>query len=299
VWAYDGERVLEQPVLDIRGQVRNRGERGFLSIVLHPSDPTRLFAHYSARDGDTVVAEFTLADPTRADPAGERILLRLDQPAANHNGGMLQFGPDGILYLGLGDGGGSGDQFRNGQNTDTLLGGLVALSVDGDPNPTLFAYGLRNPWRFWIDGELVYIADVGQNKFEEVTVAPLVPGLNYGWPITEGLHCFLPSSGCDTTGLTLPQVEVPLGQAGACAITGGVVYRGSAIPEIVGRYFYSDFCGGYLRSFRYVGGTVVEETDWTSQVGVPGRVVSFGVDGAGEMYVLTTAALLRVVAVRG
>jgi len=212
---------------------------------------------------------------------------------------MLQFGPDGLLYLGLGDGGGAGDRFGNGQDTGTLLGGLVALSVDGDPNPTLFAYGLRNPWRFWIDAGLIYIADVGQNRFEEVTVAPLEPGLNYGWPITEGLSCFKPSSGCDVSGLTLPQVEVPLGEAGACAITGGIVYRGASIPELVGHYFYSDFCGGYLRSFRYEDGQVVDETDWTDQVGIPGRVVSFGVDGAGEMYVLTTDAVYRVVAVRG
>jgi glucose/arabinose dehydrogenase len=299
VWVYDGASVLDEPVLDIRERVRNRGEQGLLGMALHPTDPTRLFVHYSANDGDTVVAEYALAEPTKADPASERVLLRLDQPASNHNGGMIQFGPDGMLYLGLGDGGGAGDKFGNGQNTGTLLGGLVALSVDGDPNPTLFAYGLRNPWRFWVDAGLIYIADVGQNRFEEVTVAPLDPGLNYGWPITEGLSCFRPSSGCDVSGLTLPQVEVPLGEAGACAITGGIVYRGASIPEIVGHYFYSDFCGGYLRSFRYEDGQVVDATDWTTQVGIPGRVVSFGVDGAGEMYVLTTDAVYRVVALRG
>jgi glucose/arabinose dehydrogenase len=245
-----------------------------------------------------VVAEYTLTAPGTADPSTERVLLRLDQPAANHNGGMLQFGPDGLLYLGLGDGGGANDQFNNGQNPDTLLGGLVAFDVDADSDPVKFATGLRNPWRFWIEGDLIYIADVGQNAFEEVSIGRFEPGINYGWPITEGLHCFRPSSGCDTTGLTLPVIEVAHGDAGTCSITGGIVYRGPAIPEIHGQFFYSDACGGYLRSFSHGAGSV-DITDWTDQVGVPGGVVSFGVDGAGEMYVLTREALLKVVPVRG
>jgi hypothetical protein len=298
VWVYDGSQVSPDPVLNISEAVRNEGERGLLSLVLHPDDPSRLFIHYSANDGDTVVAEYTFIDPTAVDPGSERVLLRLDQPAPNHNGGMLQFGSDGFLYLGLGDGGGSNDQFNNGQNPDTLLGGLVAISVDGEPAPSLYSMGLRNPWRFWIDGDLIYIADVGQNAYEEVSVTRLEPRLNFGWPITEGLHCFRPASGCDTTGQVIPVVEVSHGDAGTCSITGGVVYRGAAIPEIDGQFFYSDLCGGYLRSFRFDGG-VVDATDWTDQVGVPGNVVGFGVDGAGEMYVATTTALLKVVAVRG
>jgi hypothetical protein len=298
IWVYDGSQVSPDPVLDISEAVRDEGERGLLSLVLHPDDPGRLFIHYSANDGDTVVAEYTFIDPTAVDPGSERILLRLDQPAPNHNGGMLQFGSDGFLYLGLGDGGGSNDQFNNGQNPDTLLGGLVAISVDGEPAPSLYSMGLRNPWRFWIDEGLIYIADVGQNAYEEVSVTTLAPGLNFGWPITEGLHCFRPASGCDTTGQVIPVVEVSHGHAGTCSITGGVVYRGAAIPEIDGHFFYSDLCGGYLRSFRFDGG-VVDATDWTDQVGVPGNVVGFGVDGAGEMYVATTTALLKVVAVRG
>jgi glucose/arabinose dehydrogenase len=298
IWVYDGSQVSPDPVLDISEAVRDEGERGLLSLVLHPDDPGRLFIHYSANDGDTVVAEYTFIDPTAVDPGSERILLRLDQPAPNHNGGMLQYGSDGFLYLRLGDGGGSNDQFNNGQNPDTLLGGLVAISVDGEPAPSLYSMGLRNPWRFWIDEGLIYIADVGQNAYEEVSVTTLAPGLNFGWPITEGLHCFRPASGCDTTGQVIPVVEVSHGHAGTCSITGGVVYRGAAIPEIDGHFFYSDLCGGYLRSFRFDGG-VVDATDWTDQVGVPGNVVGFGVDGAGEMYVATTTALLKVVAVRG
>jgi glucose/arabinose dehydrogenase len=297
VWRLDGDVLVDTPVLDISSRVLNQGEQGLLSVVLHPDDIRRLFLHYSATDGDTVVAEYTFDDSGVLDQDSERILLRLDQPAGNHNGGMIQFGPDGALYLGLGDGGGANDQFGHGQNPDSLLGGLVSLNVDGDPDPTLFAMGLRNPWRFWLDGDLIYVADVGQNSFEEVSVTHFEPGLNFGWPITEGLHCFNPPSGCDTTGLTLPVVEVRHGDGDTCSITGGPVYRGSEIPEIVGHYFYSDYCGGYLRSFRHDGGAV-DETDWTEQTGVPGRVVGFGVDGHGEMYVATTEALFKVVAIR-
>jgi glucose/arabinose dehydrogenase len=293
------QRLRENPILDISDQVRNQGEQGLLSIAVF-EDPSRVFVHYSASDGDTVVSEFTWDGSALVD---EHVWLRLDQPARNHNGGMLQFGPDGDLYLGLGDGGGSGDRFGNGQNQDTLLGGLVRIDVhDETAEPQLFQYGLRNPWRFWIDqvgDPMIYIADVGQNSFEEVSVAPFQADINYGWPITEGLHCFRPSSGCDTAGLTLPVIEVAHGDAGTCSITGGMVYRGLEIPEINGHFFYSDYCGGYLRSFRYEDGEVVDGTDWTEQVGVPGQVASFGVDTWGEMYLLTTDRILRVVPVRG
>jgi glucose/arabinose dehydrogenase len=295
IWTFDGELVSERPVLDISGQVRNSGEQGLLAIAVSPTEPDRVFVHYSANDGDTVVSEFTWDG---AALTNESVMLRLDQPAGNHNGGMLQFGPDGILYLGLGDGGGANDQFNNGQNPDTLLGGLVAFDVASGAEPVKYATGLRNPWRFWVEGELIYVADVGQNAFEEVSVASFEPGVNYGWPITEGLHCFRPSSDCDSTGLTLPVIEVAHGDSGTCSITGGFVYRGATIPEVQGHYFYSDYCGGFLRSFRYDGGAV-DATDWTPQVGVPGNVVSFGMDGEGEMYVLTTEAILKLVPVRG
>lgn len=297
VWAYDGSAVLEKPVLDISGQVRNRGEQGLLSIALDP-DGSRLFAHYSALDGDTVVSGFVMSSPMEADAGSEMVLLRLGQPAGNHNGGMILY-QAGNLYLGLGDGGGANDQFGNGQNRDTLLGGIVKIFLDTDQEPVLWQYGLRNPWRFWFDSDLIYVADVGQNSYEEVSVAPNGKDINYGWPITEGLHCFRPSSGCDTTGLTLPVLEVAHGDAGTCSITGGIVYRGLEIPEIDGHYFYSDYCGGYLRSFRYDGAGVTEQADWTPQVGVPGPVVGFGIDGRAEMYVATTEALYRVVPVRG
>lgn len=298
VWLYDGESVTEG-VLDIRDLVLNQGERGLLSIAIHPQDSGRFFAHYTANDGDTVVSEFERVSRETIEPLSERVLLRLNQPASNHNGGMIQFGPDGALYVGLGDGGGANDRFGNGQNTDTLLGGLVRLEVDGEPDPVLFSYGLRNPWRFWIEGDLIYVADVGQNLYEEVTVTSLAPGTNFGWPITEGVHCFRPSSGCDMAGQVLPQVEVAHGDGGSCSITGGIVYRGEDIPEISGHYFYSDYCGGYLRSLLYREGAVAEEVDWTDDVGIAGRVVGFGLDGTGEMYVATTTRLLKVVALRG
>ena len=290
IWLYDGAEVSQSPVLDMRDKVRDRGEQGLLAIAVHPEDRNRVYAHYSANDGDTVVSEFTWDNGSLI---GEETLLRLGQPAGNHNGGMIQFGPDGLLYLGLGDGGGSNDRFNNGQDLDTLLGGVVAIDVD-DPQPFLFNHGLRNPWRFWIDGETIYIADVGQNTYEEVSVSEVRPDLNFGWPITEGSHCFRPSSGCDTAGLTLPAVEVRHGDAGTCSITGGVVYRGNEIPELDGVYLFSDYCGGYLRGL-FPDGEVV---DYTDQVGVAGPVASFGVDHTGEVYVLTTERILRITAAR-
>ncbi len=295
VWLFDGAAVAAEPVLDIGERVLDQGEQGLLSIALHPTDQGRLYLHYSNPSGDTVVSEFTLSSPSQADPGSERVLLQVDQPAANHNGGMIQFAPDGALLLALGDGGGANDRFGNGQNPDTLLGGLVTMSVEGDPQPAKYAMGLRNPWRFWIDGETIYVADVGQGAIEEVSVTPLQPGLNYGWPLFEGLQCFNCSTG-DEEGLVAPVLEVQHGDAGTCSITGGIVYRGAAFPQLTGHYFYSDYCGGYLRSFLFSGGAATDPRDWSAQVGIAGQVTGFGTDGAGEMYVTTTGQLLAVVA---
>ncbi|GIU93308.1 MAG: glucose dehydrogenase [Acidimicrobiia bacterium] len=295
------------PVFDLSDQVRNRGEQGLLGMAFHPRRPDLLYVHFSANDGDTVLMELSVTD------GSSRTLLRIPQPAANHNGGMVAFDEAGLLYLGLGDGGGAGDRFGNGQNTETLLGGIVRIDPMGDPYrvppsnpfvagggaPELWAYGLRNPWRFWIDQDLIYIADVGQDSHEELNVVPLADvGYNFGWPITEGLECFRPARGCDTSGLVMPVIQVDHGDQGTCSITGGVVYRGDAIPELQGTYFYSDFCGGWLRSFRWNGSGVTEEMDWTAQVGTAGQVVSFGIGPDSEMYVATTAEVLRVQPVR-
>ena len=241
------------------------------------------------------------------------IVFRIDQPAANHNGGMIEFGPDGFLYVGLGDGGRSNDAFGNGQNPASALGVLLRFDVSapgiaapapGNPFavPEVWFIGLRNPWRFSIDpvSGLILIAAVGQNAFEEISAALLSePGVNYGWPITEGLHCFRPRSGCDVDGLTLPVWEVAHGDAGTCSITGGVVYRGAAIPALVGHYLFSDFCGGYLRSIP-VEGAFETAVDWTEQVGDASRVVSFGTDSEGEVYVLNSDGdILKIVLAAG
>ena len=296
IWLYDGSAIAATPVLDILERVRNDGEQGLLSMALHPSDQARFYLHYSDTSGNTVVSEFVFSDPATADPTSERILVQVDQPAPNHNGGMIQFAPDGTLILGLGDGGGAGDGFRNGQNPDTLLGGLVAIDVESaEPAASKYAMGLRNPWRFWIDGEMIYIADVGQSAYEEISVTRLEPGLNYGWPVLEGLHCFS-ASDCDGTGMVVPILEVEHGDGGTCSITGGPVYRGASLPQLHGHYFYSDYCGGYLRSLLLADGAASELRDWSDQVGVPGQMTGFGVDGAGEMYVTTTNRVLKVVA---
>lgn len=283
--------VVGEVIGDISEMTIAEGERGLLGMARHPEDDSRLFIHYSDIGGDTTLSEFTFNGAF--DVSSERILLEVDQPAANHNGGMIQFGPDGALYLGLGDGGGSGDRFGHGQNTETLLGGIVRIDVDS-AEASLWQYGLRNPWRFWIDADDLWIGDVGQGSFEEIDLAPVTAeGLNYGWSITEGAHCFN-SETCDTDGLTMPLLEVARGDSGTCSITGGVVYRGSAIPELDGRFLFSDYCGGYLRSVDKEGAVV----DHTGDVGIAGSVVSFGVDGAGEVYVLTTDQILKLVPLR-
>ena len=314
LWLHGDGGLHDEPLLDISDRVRNRGEQGLLGFAFHPDYPDtgRLFVHYTAHDGDTILAEYAVAGD-RVDPSGETVVFRLPQPAPNHNGGTITFGPDGYLYMGLGDGGGANDQFGHGQNDRSSLAALLRFDVStpgvaspapGNPFPAaeVWAIGLRNPWRFVIDrpSGLVVIADVGQNLFEEVSVAPIeAPGLNYGWPVTEGLHCFRPKSGCDAEGITLPVVEVEHGDGGTCSITGGVVYRGEEIPELYGHYLFSDYCGGYLRSFP-LDDLSQEPVDWTDQVGNAGQVVAFGTDAAGEVYVLTAAGpVLRLIAERG
>ena len=315
VWLRSEAGIDPVPLLDISDRVRNRGEQGLLGLAFAPdyAESRRLFVHYTALDGDTVLAEYVVGEGRRASPDSETVVWRTPQPAPNHNGGMILFGPDGYLYLGLGDGGGANDRYGHGQNDRSPLGALlrfdvsapgVATPADGNPFPAaeVWAIGLRNPWRFTIDQPtgLIVIADVGQNLFEEVSVAPFdAAGLNYGWPITEGLHCFDPPEGCDASGLTLPALEVSHADSGTCSITGGVVYRGASIPELAGHYLFSDYCGGYLRSFP-IEGPYGEPHDWTAQVGNAGQVVAFGTDHSGEVYVLTASgSVLRLIAERG
>lgn len=287
--------VLEsgETVLDIADATRTDGERGLLGMAVG-GDSGDLFVHYSASDGDTVVSSFE-RDGSGFDRDSETVLLRLDQPAANHNGGMIQFDGAGRLILGLGDGGGANDQFGHGQDFDTLLGGLVAIDP-GTGDAELISGGLRNPWRFWIDEPTgtISVADVGQGSFEEVSIVPFDGTFhNFGWSIMEGMSCFQPRSGCDREGLTLPVLDIAHGDEGTCSITGGITYRGEAIPELSGQFFYSDLCGGWLRSVSV--SEPHEVTDWTPDVGNAGQVVSFGTDRHGEIYVLTTSNILKVV----
>ncbi len=297
-------RLLQRPFLDLTSLVRDGGERGLLSVAFHPryARNGRFYVDYTDREGNTRVERYTVSgDPLVADPTSAKLILRVRQPFANHKGGLVLFGPDGMLYVGLGDGGSEGDPLQNGQNRATLLGKLLRLDVDhGDPyavppdnpfargrrgRPEIWAYGLRNPWRFCFDERerLLYIADVGQNKWEEVDVAPdSRPGQNYGWSLMEGRHCFHPPD-CDPSGLVLPALEY--GHDRGCAIIGGFVYRGRAIPELVGQYLYGDYCGGWIRSFRWDGHQATGERAWKLPR-VP-ALTSFGQDADGEVYVLS------------
>jgi glucose/arabinose dehydrogenase len=290
--------VSAVPFLDIRGIVGAGGERGLLSMAFHPDYSSNgfFYVYYTDGNGDTRVARYTVSsDPNVANSNSGVIVLAIPQPFSNHNGGLLMFGPDGMLYVGMGDGGSGGDPLGHGQDTGTLLGALLRIDVDGGvpyatpgDNPfgnEIWAYGLRNPWRYSFDRStgLLYIADVGQNRREEINVvAASTPGVNYGWNVMEGDECFDPPSGCNRAGLQIPALEYEHGQG--CSVTGGVVYRGMGIPGLQGHYFYSDFCAGWLRSFRFDGGAVTGQTEW--EVGDLGNVTSFGEDGAGEMYIL-------------
>jgi glucose/arabinose dehydrogenase len=302
---YKSGALLATPFLDMTSLVRYGGEEGLLSVAFDPAYATngRFYVYYTDNSGNISVARYT-APPTAdvADANSRTEVIAIPHPVyGNHNGGLAMFGPDGFLYLGTGDGGGSGDPDDNGQDTNSLLGKLLRLDVTTLPytspesNPfagavpgrdEIWAYGLRNPWRYAFDrpGERLYIADVGQGSWEEVNAVPTVnPGSNYGWNIMEGAHCYAAAT-CNATGLTLPVHEYSHAES-ACSITGGFVYRGTAIPELWGHYLYSDYCAGWLKSFRLPGGIAVDHREWN--VGSMGNVLSFGMDAAGELYILS------------
>lgn len=299
--------LLAAPFLDIGPQVSAGAEQGLLGLAFDPNYTAngRFFVHYTDPAGNTRVSGFQVStDPDIADPASERNLLTASQPYSNHNGGQLLFGPDGLLYLGLGDGGSSGDPEARGQDLSDLLGSILRLDVQGGSSytipsdnpfvaqagarPEIWSYGLRNPWRFSFDrgtGDL-YIADVGQSRFEEVDISPAAAGTgkgsNYGWNLMEGNHCF--SGGqCNQAGLALPAYEYS--HNSGCSITGGYVYRGSAVPSMQGLYFFADYCQGWVRSLRYTGGDATELTQWPA-LRPGGPITSFGEDAAGELYLL-------------
>ena len=316
-------RLRPDPFLDLTEAVTSDGiERGLLGLAFHPeyADNGRFFVDFTGRNGDTKIVEYRAdaEDPDRADPHSARIILTVDQPQQYHNGGMLQFGPDGYLYVGLGDGGGIGDEFGNGQDPGTVLGAILRLDVDsadpyGIPSdnpfadgeagaPEVWLYGLRNPWRFWIDPpeRLVYIGDVGQFSWEEIDVVALgAAGANFGWPVMEGDTCFHEEGAdvqCAGDGFEMPVAVY--GRNPGCAVVGGVVYRGQAIPELTGHYFYGDFCDGFVRSFLYANGRAVAEQDWSESFAELDEVLSFGTDARGEIYVATPRMVYRIEAVR-
>ena len=303
--------LLDAPFLDVSEAItRGHNEQGLLGLAFHPSyaENGRFFINYTrSEDGATVVAAYTASeDADRADGASGQVLLVMEQPFGNHNGGHLAFGPDGFLTIAQGDGGSGGDPHGHGQNPATLLGTLLRIDVDGgDPyqvpetNPfvgqegradEIWAWGLRNPWRFSFDRETgdLYIADVGQNQWEEVNVQPAAStgGENYGWAVLEGSHCYQAAT-CDREGRVDPvyEYEHPAG----CSITGGYVYRGEAIPDLQGHYLFGDFCENWVWSFRWADGEAQDPLDWTPLLDPDGDrlqgISSFGEDAAGEVYV--------------
>lgn len=305
IWVLEDGSLGDAPFLDIRHLVECCGERGLLGLAFHPNyaENGRFFLNYTEDGGHTLIAEYTVSDnPNVADPGSARRILGFEQPAGNHNGGWIGFGPDGYLYIATGDGGRANDVFENGQNPNTLLGAILRIDIDnGDPYaippenpwadgnggaPEIFAWGLRNPWRVSFDGEDIYIADVGQGQWEEITVITTADaGANLGWNIMEGNHCFQANQ-CDQTGLVLPVHEYS--HAAGCSVTGGYVYRGAAIPAVQGHYFFGDYCAGFVSSFRVVDGQATEYRPWSAEIGNVDNILSFGVDAAGEIYITSS-----------
>ena len=307
-------RLHPEPFLDISDRITAGGEQGLLGLAFHPAfaENGRFFVNYTDQNGDSVVAEYQRAGEREADPASERVLLQIDQPYPNHNGGMLAFGPDGFLYIGMGDGGSGGDPHDNGQRLDTLLGKLLRIDVDGgepygipsdnpfvdeqDRRPEIWTYGIRNPWRFSFDRDTgdLFIGDVGQNELEEVDVLPAgtPSGANLGWRIMEASRCFA-SDDCNAEGLVLPVIEYPTAEG--CAVTGGYVYRGSQFPALQGGYLFADFCGGQiwgLSAAKARAGSASRRLLLQTDL----NISSFGEDEEGELYVtdLTGGAVYQV-----
>ena len=298
IWGLRGRRVLEPAFLDVSDKTEGSAEQGLLGLAFHPEFETngRFFVNYTDNVGDTVVAEYRVErGSNRADAGSERVLLTIEQPFPNHNGGALEFGPDGYLYVATGDGGSGGDPLGNGQSLTTLLGKLLRIDVDSrtrdlpygipDDNPfadregrdEIWAFGLRNPWRISFDEDTLWVGDVGHDAMEEINRAPAsTAGINYGWNIVEGTDCY-ESEPCDRQGLR-PPVET-YGHDQGCSVTGGHVYRGQMHPELTGGYFFSDYCSGLVWAMAAEGSggaVVVAET---------GRAISsFGEDETGELY---------------
>ncbi len=291
-----GDRVLPTPFLDISKKLSTGGERGLLGLAFHPhfSSNGRLFVNYTrAQDGATVIAEYHVTSNPNQVTLDESVLLVIPQPYGNHNGGMIAFGPDHYLYIGMGDGGSRGDPENYAQNRNELLGKLLRIDVNqhspyGIPpdnpfvkeqgRPEIFAWGLRNPWRFSFDrktGDL-WAGDVGQFAWEEIDV--IKKGKNYGWRLLEGTHCFNPETHCRQVHKFVDPVTEYTHEQGRCSVTGGYVYRGEKIPDLVGTYVFGDFCSGEIWGYRNGETQILQSTDL--------QISSFGQDWNGELYVV-------------
>lgn len=306
---YQNGALVPTPFLDLTSLTTKGSEQGLLGLAFDPNYAAngRFYVSYTTsgatNGGTSIIARYHVSSGNAnvADPASDTLILSVAQPETNHNGGGIAFGPDGMLYIGFGDGGGGGDPLDTGQDRTDLLGSMLRIDVSGATytsppgNPfaasgtfrhELWNWGLRNPWRWSFDRQTgaLYIGDVGQNAYEEIDVQPAssTGGENYGWNVMEGTHCYGAQS-CNQSGLTLPVITYDHGDG--CAVTGGYVYRGSAVPAVQGHYFYSDSCSGFIRSFRMSGGQAVDRKEWSALS--LGGVYSFGEDGQGELYVMT------------
>ena len=305
--------LLSQPFLDISDRVVTGGERGLLSMAFDPDygENGRFYLNYTGSANATFISRFVVKGnkPNVAKKKSEKVILKIAQPYTNHNGGQLQFGPDGYLYIGMGDGGSGGDPLNHGQDLTTRLGAMLRIDVKELPytipstnpfvnpvnsgviaHPEIWAYGLRNPWRFSFDRETgdLYIADVGQGTYEEINFQPAKSGSgwNYGWNIREGAHLYK-RQGRSTAGLVDPIHEYQHVN-GNCYVTGGYVYRGEAIKKLRGTYFFADYCSGRIWTFKYTGGNKTSFKDRTNELGGPFKfIVSFGEDAEGELYFCT------------
>jgi len=331
--------VATSALLNIRNRVHQPkmpgDERGLLGFALHPqfSKNGRIFVNYVNKKDSTVIAEYKVDPKTRiADEKKEKIILKFQQPYSNHNGGQLAFGPDGFLYIAVGDGGYAGDPHENGQNIETIFGTILRIDIDGKTpyeipvdNPFLnekkakgeiYWYGLRNAWRFSFDANTgdLYIGDVGQSSWEEIDYLPAKsPGANFGWNKMEGAHCYPPGEDCEKDGLVLPIFEYPnnanfmktligwdQNDAQGCSVTGGYVYRGSQIPELYGHYIFGDYCTGKVWSFIVKNGISQNFAEWKiNGLEKDLYLSSFGEDGKGELYIVNhTGSIYKISGVK-
>ncbi len=330
----DGKK-LSRPFFDINKRVVNPNrpgdERGLLGFAFHPNHTNngKFYINYMDNDGNTIISEFSTNSELRANHKSERIILKLKQPYGNHNGGDIQFGPDGYLYISIGDGGKAGDPLNAGQDLSSLFGKIIRIDIEQKPygipksNPffgqkdkreEIWAWGLRNVWRFSFDKQTgdKYLADVGQNKWEEVNFEPASSkgGLNYGWRIMEANHCYDPKENCPTDGLIKPIIEYPNDanhpafafriieelsfsetDVEGCSVTGGYVYRGQKIKSMQGQYIFGDYCSGNIWTLKVVNGKALNFKNRTEEINIGGGefttyISSFGQDSDGEIYII-------------